>query len=46
MTVFQRAIVECFGFVLFIAVYYGIPCMVWLYICRRRDQKRGKKWRR
>ena len=46
MSVFLGAVLECLGFVAFIAVFYGVPCMLWLYICWRRDQKRGRKWGR
>ena len=46
MTVFQQAVVECVSAIVCAAVFFGGPAMLLLYICWRRDQKRGRKWGR
>ena len=46
MTVFQSVVVEVLSAIVFAAVFFGGPGLLWLYICWRRDQKRGRKWGR
>lgn len=47
MSVFHQAILEALAFIAFLAIFYGGPCLLWLWICWKLDQrdKRRKRGR-
>ena len=37
MSVFYQAILEALAFIAFLAIFYGGPCLLWLWICWKQS---------